>query len=182
MPAIADLPDKDLMALITQGTVADPAIELFRRHNRALFNFIAWSCQGNSFEAEDICHKTWLRVMHTTSYQPAASFLTFLYRTAREVLAGANKSIYSSTAYAEEKDAQLPDADLTPEAAEELRNNLHRVRKAFIDLPALQRDAAVLRFFSDLSLEKIAAVTGAGFEAVNNQLRYAFGHLRHELG
>ena len=180
-PALAALPDKDLMALIVQGNVTSPASELYRRHNRALFNFVSWSCQGHSFEAEEICQKVWLKIIHCSEYQPAASFNTHFYQIARDLLADMRSDAYDPLASAGQ-DPNPPDDDLTAEAEADLRINLHRVRRAFMELPILLREMAALRFFCDLSLEEIAAATGAGFETAKSRLRSAFAYLRRDLG
>jgi RNA polymerase sigma-70 factor (ECF subfamily) len=182
IPTPGQLPDEDLMVLITQGIVEVPVAELFRRHNRALFNFIAWSCQGNVAEAEDICQKTWLKLMHCASYQPSAAFRTFLYQIARNLLIDARRSAYAQHDALDEHEDHVPESDITPEVELGLRQNLHRVRQALMTLPVLQREVVVLRFFAELSLEEIAAAVGVGFETVKSRLRYAFVHLRRELG
>jgi RNA polymerase sigma-70 factor (ECF subfamily) len=181
-PSLADLPDEDLMTLVTQGIIAEPVAELFRRYNRALFNFIAWSCQGNPSEAEDLCQKTWLKLMRYASYQPTVSFRTFLYQIARNALIDARKIAYAPHAEPDGSEENLPADDLTPEIELSLRRNLHRVRQALLALPVLQREVVVLRFFSELSLEEIAASVDADFETVKSRLRHAFAHLRRELG
>ena len=48
-------------------------------------------------------------------------------------------------------------------------------------LPHEQREALVLQQFSGLSLEEIAAVTGAERETVKSRLRYAMQKLRSTL-
>lgn len=182
-PPLGELPDEDLMTLIAQGIVSEPVAELFRRHNRALFNFIAWSCQGDRDEAEDICQKTWLKLMRCANYQPTAAFRTFLYQIARNALLDARKSAYARhETHDDDEEERLPADDLTPETALALRQDMHRVRQAIMTLSTLQREVVVLRFFCELSLEEIAASVGAGFETVKSRLRYAFAHLRRELG
>ncbi|MDR2689821.1 MAG: sigma-70 family RNA polymerase sigma factor [Azoarcus sp.] len=178
---VDSLPDEDLMVLVTQGIIAAPIAELFRRHNRALFNFIAWNCQGNLAEAEDICQKTWLKLMRCASYRPAAAFRAFLYQIARNTLIDARRSAYSSHEALDGSEEHIPDDDLSPEAELSLKQNLHRVREAVMGLPVAQREVVVLRFFSELSMEEIATAAGVGFETVKSRLRYAFAHLRRAL-
>ena len=180
--ALADLPDEDLMALVTQGIIQEPIAELFRRHNRALFNFIAWSCQGKRDEAEDICQKTWVKLMHCASYQPTAAFRTFLYQIARNLLIDVRKSAYAQHASLDGAEMEIPADDLSPEARQHLAENKERVHQALMALPLAQREIVVLRFFSELSLEEIAAAIGIGFETAKSRLRYAFAHLRRSLG
>jgi RNA polymerase sigma-70 factor (ECF subfamily) len=180
--SLGELPDEDLMALVSGGIVAEPVAELFRRHNRALFNFIAWSCQGDRDEAADVCQKTWMKLMRCASYQPSAAFRTFLYQIARNTLVDARKSAYAQHETLDGAEERIPDPDPPPEARLDLRQNLHRVHLALMSLPAPQREVVVLRFFGELSMEEIAAAVGAGFETVKSRLRYAFAHLRRELG
>jgi len=179
--APTDLSDKELMTQIQRGNVAESATELYRRHNRALFNFVAWSCQGNSFEAEELCQKIWLKVMYCDHYQSASSFNTYLYQTAREVLTESRAGVYDQQSIPG-NELNVPDTDLTAEAEADLRLNLHRVRRAFMELPILLRETVALRFFSDLSLEEIAAATGTVFDTAKGRLRNAFAYLRRELG
>ena len=182
LPSLGELPDEDLMVLVTRGIIAEPVAELFRRHNRALFNFIAWSCQGYQAEAEDVCQKTWVKLMRCANYQPSAAFRTFLYRIARNTLLDARKSAFARHETLDGEEERIPAQDLSPEAEFSLRQNLHHVHRALMALPALQREVVVLRFFGELSLEEIAAAVDAGFETVKSRLRYAFAHLRRELG
>lgn len=179
-PQIDSLPDEDLMILVSRGIVGEPVAELFRRHNRALFNFIAWSCQGDGAAAEDICQQTWLKLMRCADYQPRAAFRTFLYQIARNTLLDVRKSAYAQHEKWDEE-IPLPGEEPSPEEEMNLRQNLHRVHQALMMLPVLQREVVVLRFFSELSLEEIASSVGTGFETVKSRLRYAFAHLRRVL-
>jgi RNA polymerase sigma-70 factor (ECF subfamily) len=177
------LSDEDLMRLIGQGIIAPPAAELFRRHNRALFNFIAWLCQGNIGEAEDICQKTWMKLMqYHGDYRPTAAFRAFLYQIARNALIDAKRGAYERQREPDyEIELAVPDEDISPETEMLLKQDINQVRKALMDLPALQREAIVLRFFSDMTLEEISDLVGVGFETVKSRLRYGFARLRRIL-
>jgi RNA polymerase sigma-70 factor (ECF subfamily) len=175
------LPDEDLMVLMAQGIVEGPIAELFRRHNRALFNFIAWSCQGNLEQAEQICQKTWAKLMKVPDYQSNGLPLrAFIYQLARASLIEAQ--VITAPAMAEvEEELAAPEDDLSPEKELNLKRNVSKVRQALMDLPSWQREVVVLRFFSDLSLDEIASSIGVGFETVKNRLRFAFSNLRTNL-
>lgn len=180
---LANLPDEDLMLLVAHGVIEAPATELFRRHNRALFNFIAWQCQGNTSEAEDITQRTWEKLMtRCADYRPQAAFRTFLFQIARNLWLDLRRSAGESLrSELDESHTEAPKDDLSPEAELALRQNLAQVHKALLALPAQQREVVVLRFFSDMSLEEIAHTVGEGFETVKSRLRYAFTRLRREL-
>jgi RNA polymerase sigma-70 factor (ECF subfamily) len=180
---LSKLPDEDLMVLVANGVIEGPATELFRRHNRALFNFVAWLCQGNAAEAEDITQRAWMKLMtRCADYSPQAAFRTFLFQIARNTWLDVKKSAFEQHKDVfDEAQLQLPADDLTPDAELALRQNLHSVHKAMLALPAQQREVVALRFFSDMSLEEIAHTVGEGFETVKSRLRYAFARLRREL-
>lgn len=177
------LPDETLMSLVAQGFVREPAAELFARHNRALFNFIAWLSQGDLKEAEDIAQSTWIRVLSRCGdYTPSAAFRTFLFQIARNLWLDGRGSAWQRRTELDEATLTEDEAtDLDPEAAARLHQDSGRVRAALMGLPAPQREAVALRFFADMSLEEIAATVGVGFETVKSRLRYAFGHLRRVL-
>lgn len=72
-PNPAALPDEDPMLLAARGIVAQPAGDLFRRHDRVLYHFFARQCQWNPAEAEDITQRTWEKLMtRCADYRPQA--------------------------------------------------------------------------------------------------------------
>lgn len=176
-------PDEDLMLLVAGGFIEAPASELFRRHNRALYNFMVWQCQGNFAMAEDITQRAWEKLLTRCSqYTPQAAFRTFLFQIARNLWLDHNRSAAESLR--EPLDASrepLPADDLSPEDELVLRRDLERVHQALMALPFSQREVVVLRFFSGMSVEDIGHTVGAGFETVRSRLRYAFIRLRQEL-
>ncbi|MBS1208541.1 MAG: polymerase sigma-70 factor [Proteobacteria bacterium] len=180
---LANLPDEELMLLVANGLIEAPATELFRRHNRALFNFVAWQCQGNTQEAEDITQRTWEKLMtRCADYTPQATFRTFLFQIARNLWRDLRRSASESLRDPlDDTQPETPTDDLAPETELALRQNLAQVHKALLALPANQREVVVLRFFSEMSLEEIAHTLGEGFETVKSRLRYAFTRLRREL-
>src|SRR5712692_461739 len=64
----------------------------------------------------------------------------------------------------------VPDPAQTPDQALVAREERDRVRSAVARLPELYRVPVVLRYFSELSLEEIAAVTGRPTATVGVQL------------
>jgi RNA polymerase sigma-70 factor (ECF subfamily) len=183
-PRLNDLSDVDLMLLIAQGFIEAPVAELFARHNDALFNFIAWLCQGNVAEAEDICQKVWLKLLQFSgNYQPKAAFRTYLFQIARNTVIDEKRG-----AYEKQRDNfhetlnDLPSEDLTPEEELHLKQNQQRLRSALLNLPALQREVVTLRFITGMSMNEVCDTLDTNFESVNSRLRYAFTKLRQELG
>lgn len=77
--------------------------------------------------------------------------------------------------------AGVPDRAQTPDQALEAREERERVRTAVARLPELYRVPVVLRYFSELSIEEIAAVTGRPAATVGVQLLRARALLRVTL-
>ncbi|MFA7504223.1 MAG: sigma-70 family RNA polymerase sigma factor [Burkholderiaceae bacterium] len=197
---LAELPDEDLMLLVARGLIQEPATELFARHNRALFNFLAWLCDGRLDEAEDLAQKTWFKLIsRCADYQPGrAAFRTYLFQIARngfidarraagerlredidvdEALArsGQGGAAGHATGHGPDRGVVEPEAALL---AGESRQLLHA---ALMALPVAQREVIVLRYFADLSLEDVSTTVGAGIETVRSRLRYAYRALRGRL-
>ncbi|MGO4153454.1 RNA polymerase sigma factor [Cupriavidus sp. YAF13] len=171
------------MLLVANGLIEQPVAELFRRHNAALYNYVAWLCQGNTGEAEDVAQKTWVKLMtRCADYQPSAALRTFLFQIARNTWLDQLRGAYERQRDTlDETHLAMPVDDLSPEAEAQLRQNLQSVRQALLALPAAQREVIVLRFFNEMSVEDIALTLGEKFETIKSRLRYAFARLRENL-
>lgn len=75
-----------------------------------------------------------------------------------------------------------PDSAPAPEQDAVAREERERVRAAVAGLPELYRVPVVLRYFSELSIEEIASVTGRPASTVGVQLLRARAMLRATLG
>src|SRR5690606_8404816 len=142
---LAELPDEDLMLLVARGLVQEPATELFTRHNRALYNFLAWLCGGNLAEAEDLAQKTWLKLIsRCADYQPGkAVFRTYLFQIARNGFLDARQAAGERLREDVDVDDAVDDSMGNPEAvmlAGESRSLLHA---ALMSLPVAQREVIV---------------------------------------
>jgi RNA polymerase sigma factor (sigma-70 family) len=77
---------------------------------------------------------------------------------------------------------EIPGRDGVPHDEAIRREDRTRVRLAVAALPELYRVPVVLRYFSGLSLEEIAGVTGRSPSTIGVQLLRARGLLRASLG
>ena len=161
--------------------------ELYRRYRAPVRRFVAKLCWGQD-EADEIVQEVWLAVIRgTRSYRPAARFTTYLFSIAHRRLQDHWRSRgRRARAFAAADSApdlhEIADAGATvPEdwaASAELRSAL----MAAIDrLPPPQRAVFLLKAEADLSLEEIAAATGASVEATKSRMRYAVARLRAQL-
>ena len=74
---------------------------------------------------------------------------------------------------------ELPgSAAVQPERAAQSRQQARRLMELVAALPAAQREVFLMYEEVGLSLEQIAAATGANREAVKSRLRYALAKLR----
>jgi RNA polymerase sigma-70 factor, ECF subfamily len=130
----------------------------------------------------------WLAVIRgARSYRPSAKFATYLFSIAHRRLQDRWRSRgRRAPAFA---DADVtPDLDQVPDdpaalpeewaARAELRNAL---LAALDQLPPPQRAVFLMKAEAGLSLEEIAAATGAGIEATKSRMRYAVARLRAHL-
>ena len=77
--------------------------------------------------------------------------------------------------------AELPDRAATPDERSLLRESRREIRDAVAALPDPYRAVVVLRYFNDLSIDEIAAVTGRNASTVAVQLLRARAMLRRSL-
>jgi RNA polymerase sigma-70 factor, ECF subfamily len=161
--------------------------ELYRRYRAPVRRFVAKLCFGQD-QADEIVQEVWLAVIRgARSYRPTAKFTTYLFSIAHRRLQDHRRSRGRRAHTLGPADSapdlhEIADEGATiPEdwvAHAELRNAL----MAAIDrLPPPQRAVFLLKAEADLSLEEIAAATGASVEATKSRMRYAVARLRAQL-
>ncbi len=132
-----------------------------------------------------VVQEVWLAVIRgARSYRPTAKFTTYLFSIAHRRLQDHWRSrdrraqALGKSDLAHDLDEIADDGAPVPEdwaASEELRSAL----MAAVDrLPTPQRAVFLLKAEADLSLEEIAAATGASVEATKSRMRYAVARLR----
>ncbi|MBX3685846.1 MAG: sigma-70 family RNA polymerase sigma factor, partial [Rhodocyclaceae bacterium] len=120
---------------------------------------------------------------------PEAAFRTWLFTIARNLaidLVRRHRPLLASELQNAEDDGdpleriadeRRPSAD---EALDGKRMNA-RLHEALASLPAVQREAILLREYGEHSVEEIARITGVNAETAKSRLRYALGRLRSLL-
>lgn len=178
--------DHSLMERYRDGDAA-AFNELYRRYRAPVRRFVAKLCWRQD-QADEIVQEVWLAVIRgARTYRPTARFTTYLFAIAHRRLQDHWRS-HDRHAHTFGPADTVPDlqeiADegaTVPEnwaAHAELRNAL----MAAIDrLPPPQRAVFLLKAEADLSLEEIAAATGASLEATKSRMRYAVARLRAQL-
>jgi RNA polymerase sigma-70 factor, ECF subfamily len=177
--------DEELM-LAYGGGDAGAFDVLYRRHRGPLYRFLLRQL-GDAASAEELFQDVWMRVIDARDrYEVRAKFTTWVYAIAHNRLI----DFYRAGSRAVMLDHEQSEAALEDLPAEEIdaglkldrKRALERLLAALAELPEAQREAFVLQQEGDLSLEEIAAVTGASRETVKSRLRYAVAKLRASLG
>lgn len=178
--------DQMLMERYRDGD-AEAFNELYRRYRTPVRRFVAKLCWGQD-QADEIVQEVWLAVIRgARSYRPTARFTTYLFSIAHRRLqdhwrSRDRHSHAFGPADSDPDSREIADEGATvPEdwaAHAELRSAL----MAAIDrLPPPQRAVFLLKAEAELSLEEIAAATGASVEATKSRMRYAVARLRAQL-
>jgi RNA polymerase sigma-70 factor, ECF subfamily len=161
--------------------------ELYRRYRAPVRRFVAKLCWGQD-EADEVVQEVWLAVIRgARSYRPTARFTTYLFSIAHRRLQDRWRS-------RDRRDRTFGTADPAPELHEiadegatvpedwASRAELRSALMAAIErLPPPQRAVFLLKAEAELSLEEIAAATGASLEATKSRMRYAVARLRARL-
>jgi len=190
----AELSDETLMLKYRDGDLG-AFKELYRRHSRGLYRFIAWRSPRRDW-VDEIAQDAWAGVHHARArYQPDASFRTYLFQIARnrliDLLRQHQALLSSDIGVANQGDGEagtefdyLADAareEMSPEAALEHRQRIAELHAAIRSLPGEQKEALILQQFNDMSLGEIAQIAAVPVETVKSRLRYAMRKLRQHL-
>lgn len=187
----AEFSDEILMLNYRHGDLS-AFKELYRRHRQGLYQFIAWRSPRKDW-VEEIVQDSWANLHKArATYQPQASFKTFLYQIARNRLIDLLRQKQALTASElgfDENDegasldrlAEASHETASPQDALDQKQQMAILHAAIRTLPAEQKEALILQQFNGMSLEEIAAATGVNTETVKSRLRYAMNKLRRQL-
>lgn len=184
--------DEDLALRYCDGDLA-AFEELYRRHSRALYQFIAWRSPRRDW-VDEVVQDSWAALHQARGrYVPSASFRTYLYQIARNRLIDLMRRDPRTLLASDLGDAQCASLDnlaaatgdgahgVSPEQALDARQQVDRLHAAIRALPDEQREALVLQQFSGLELGEIAVLCDVPAETVKSRLRYAMRKLRAQL-
>jgi RNA polymerase sigma-70 factor (ECF subfamily) len=183
----ADPSDEVLIARYVRGD-GEAFATLYRRHELRVWRYLERNV-GNRATAEELMQEVWFAVARDVEgWRPRARFTTWLFTIARNRMVDALRARrpqvsldvvgHEDAAVVEQLTA---DAGAGPLAATEARDQAVALKAALTRLAPEQRDALLLQLEGDLSVEEVAAITGAGFETVKSRLRYARTQLRQLL-
>lgn len=175
-----DQSDEALMLAYQAGDAA-AFDELYQRHRPRLFRFFVHETSNQAL-GEELYQEAWIRVIRSRErYAVHARFSTWLYTLAHSVLMDHFRK-QGRIGRFEETREELPEAPDCPrrEPDSEWGRSLQakHLQLCLADLPPEQREAFLLKEEGEFSLIEIAAITGAGMEAIKSRVRYALKKLR----
>ncbi len=155
---------------------------LFRRHARVLLGFF-WRATGSRTAGEELVQETFLKIhRYKASYEPRATFRTYLFTVARSILQDNWRRMQKQKAERSLERAPEPVAHgNNPERAAASREALLQVERALEELPESQRTALLLVRYQGLPYEEAAATMGVTVIAVKSLLNRARKHLIHKV-
>jgi RNA polymerase sigma-70 factor (ECF subfamily) len=188
-----DATDEMLMVRYQRGE-RKAFVELVRRHNRPIYNFVLRQLRVPSI-AEDVTQDVFMRlVQNAAEFKHEARFLTWLYTIARNLcidqLRKQSHRRHASLDQPQAAHGEAPPlgetvADQSPQASAERGALSAEVRssivKAVDSLPDDQREVFLLREVASLPFRDIAEITGVGENTVKSRMRYALDRLKDAL-
>jgi len=144
---------------------------LYERHGPALLAY-ARSFVADAGLAEDLVQQVFVKLLEGETATPEVPG-AYLYRAVRNAALNARRN-------------GLRESELDPESAWFVHRGGDReaalsLQAALMELPEEQREVVMMRVWSGMTLEEIAATTGAPLNTVASRYRYALEKLRHRL-
>jgi RNA polymerase sigma-70 factor, ECF subfamily len=183
------LPTDEQLALGVQQGHAGELAELVERHHSLLLGFLYRMTGGDRALAEDLTQEAFLRVLRAIGqYRYPRPFKPWLYAIATNLARDHYKR--AETRYTSRADAVLdddparevadPEAPL-PEAVWLAEENARRVARVVHALPDHQREALILRYYQNLSLNEIAGALDVPVGTVKSRLSLGLRRLRETM-
>jgi RNA polymerase sigma-70 factor (ECF subfamily) len=178
-----NISDESLMLQYQQGEQA--AFEaLYKRHKDMLYRYFLKNCSDRQ-QSEELYQEVWIKLINSAArYTPKAKFKTYLFTIAHNTLVDFYRKAKPSQVI------EFDEAELTDEisndsgslALPEDEFTFKQKAKLFMqtldELPADQKEAAILHFEKEMSVQEIAEITNVKPETAKSRLRYAKNKLK----
>lgn len=172
--------DEALMLAYAAGDQAAMAT-LYDRYSDVLYGyFLHWSRNPDS--AADLLQDTFLSLTKSRrSYTASAPFRHFVFRIAHNKRVSYGRALQPNVPF-DETSHDLPASSSNPAQEVEDADLSGALLRAIQALPEEQREVVMLRMRGELSMEEIAEIQGAGYEAVKTRYRLAVAKIRKAVG
>ncbi len=161
--------DRQLVAR-TRGGEANAFGELVRRYQTSVYN-VCYRLLGDPQEAEDLAQEAFLRAYRRLgSYDDQRPFGPWMRRVAANLSLNALQGRKATLSLQEELDQTPEEPSDAPEPSATRKEEVERVRRALLRLPAHYRAVIELRHYQGMSYDEIAGVLGIGLGDVRTRL------------
>lgn len=149
----------------------DEVRRLYDQHGPAL---VAYGCSfvWDAAVAEDTVHHVFLRLLSAGIARPDVP-LAYVYRAVRNAALNARRSV--------QKDIPLETQRPVFDGHGQDREAALALQSALGELPEEQREVVIMRVWSGMTLEEVAAATGTPLNTAASRYRYALEKLRERL-
>ncbi len=185
LPAMGKVQDSDENLMLQYQKGEQVAFEtLYRRYKDVLYRYFLRHC-SNREQSEELYQEVWIKLINSAArYKPKAKFKTYLFTIAHNTLVDFYRKA-KPTQIVEFEDAELteefshnPSSIALPEDEFTLKQKSKFLVQALEELPADQKETAILHFEQDMSVKEIAEVTKVKIETAKSRLRYAKNKLK----
>lgn len=167
----------------------DPELldHLIEQYQHRLLRYLLF-LTGRREVAEDLFQETWMRVLvRGTQYNGKARFDTWLFTIARNLVIDLSRkrTMLSLEEMSEHNEDDRP-FEITAEGPSpldqfQMQEDSAEVGEVLLTLEPPHREVLVLRFYEEMSLEEIAAMTNAPLSTVKSRLYRGLASLKPEL-
>ena len=187
-PAVADLPDEQIVRRVLAGSGAEFEV-LVRRHQGAIFSFLLRMVHDPD-EALDLCQEVFLKVFSSLDrFDARFRFTTWLYRIAsnaaidviRRRRPGTLLSLDAPVADESGSYREVAGADPTPDQFLQALETKSQIEDALRSLPPDYRQVLLLRHHGERRYDEIARITGLPIGTVKNRIFRAREMLRRAI-
>ncbi len=188
LPAMDEVQDSDENLMLQYQKGEQIAFEaLYRRYKDVLYRYFLRHCSSRE-QSEELYQEVWVKLINSAArYKPKAKFKTYLFTIAHNTLVDFYRKV-KPTQTIEFEDAELtedftqhPSTLALPEDEFTLKQKSKFLMQALEELPADQKETAILHFEQDMSVKEIAEVTKVKTETAKSRLRYAKNKLKAAL-
>ena len=164
----------------------DPKLldELIVRYQHRLLRYLLY-LTGNREQAEDLFQEVWMRVLlRGAQYNGAARFDTWLFTIARNLVIDLRRKRQMASleelteAGGMERSLDTVSTEKSPFEQLQRLESGQLVAEALLELEPLHREAIVLRFQEEMTLEEISQVTMAPLSTVKSRLYRGLAAMR----
>jgi len=159
---------------------------LIEQYQHRLLRYLVY-LTGNPELSRDLFQETWIRVLERGhQYDGRRPFSTWLSATARNLAIDyfrRKRPLSLDALMDDERHAPLEPVDAHPSAWERVvrQQQTEQLNAALLAIPAQFREAVVLRYQDELTLDEIVAVTGLPLGTVKSRLYRGMNMLMGEL-